>query len=77
MMSGDRSSSEAAKAMSVPARSFGGGGTSSGSPSMYELGGRQYLLVTAGAVGPQRGGSGTNVSASSGPTGIVAFALPQ
>ena len=32
------------------------GGTSSGSPSMYELDGRQYLLVTAGAAGGRGGG---------------------
>jgi quinoprotein glucose dehydrogenase len=41
------------------------GGTPSGSPSMYELGGRQYLLVTAAH------------DAASGPSGIVAFALPR
>jgi glucose dehydrogenase len=41
------------------------GGMSTGSPSMYELGGRQFLLVTATAE-PQR----------SGPAGIVAYALP-
>jgi quinoprotein glucose dehydrogenase len=42
------------------------GGPTSGSPSMYELGGRQYLLVTTGpAVGPSGGG----------PTGLVAYAL--
>jgi quinoprotein glucose dehydrogenase len=42
------------------------GGMSTGGPSMYELGGRQYLLVTSSAE-PQR----------SGPTGIVAYALPR
>jgi glucose dehydrogenase len=42
------------------------GGMSTGSPSMYELGGRQFLLVTATAE-PQR----------SGPAGIVAYALPR
>jgi quinoprotein glucose dehydrogenase len=41
------------------------GGTPSGSPSMYELGGRQYLLVTAAH------------DTASGPSGIVAFALPR
>jgi quinoprotein glucose dehydrogenase len=40
------------------------GGTPSGSPSMYELGGREYLLVTTAHDG------------ASGPSGIVAFALP-
>ena len=51
------------------------GGPTSGSPSMYELGGRQYLLVTAAA----GGGPGTGVapSAALGPTGIVAYALPR
>jgi hypothetical protein len=43
------------------------GGATSGSPSMYELGGRQYLLVTAS---PADAGA-------AGPTGIVAFALPR
>jgi len=43
------------------------GGVSTGAPSMYELGGRQYLLVTASG---GRGGP-------PGPTGIVAYALPQ
>jgi quinoprotein glucose dehydrogenase len=43
------------------------GGATSGSPSMYELGGRQYLLVTAA---PGDGGA-------AGPAGIVAFALPR
>jgi quinoprotein glucose dehydrogenase len=41
------------------------GGMSTGSPSMYELGGRQFLLVTSSAE-PQR----------AGPVGIVAYALP-
>jgi len=52
------------------------GGATSGAPSMYELGGRQYLLVTAtGMTG--RGGRGDNVSAAAGPVGIVAYALPR
>jgi glucose dehydrogenase len=42
------------------------GGATSGSPSMYELGGRQYLLVTASPADGR----------GAGPTGIVAFALP-
>jgi len=41
-----------------------GGATSSG-PSMYEAGGRQFLLVTAS---PPSG---------SGPSGLVAYALPR
>jgi glucose dehydrogenase len=48
------------------------GGLTSGSPSMYELNGRQYLLVTV---------SPTNVNAPvagvpAAPIGLVAFALP-
>jgi quinoprotein glucose dehydrogenase len=53
------------------------GATTSGSPSMYELGGRQYLLVTASTAAAQ--GSARmdpSVPPPSGPTGIVAFALP-
>jgi quinoprotein glucose dehydrogenase len=53
------------------------GGTSSGSPSMYELGGRQYLLVTAAAGGGQRGGGDAAMGAPSGPIGIIAYALPK
>jgi quinoprotein glucose dehydrogenase len=47
------------------------GGATSGAPSMYELGGRQYLLVTAS------GFTGRGAAAPSGPAGIVAFALPR
>jgi quinoprotein glucose dehydrogenase len=55
------------------------GGATSGSPSMYELGGRQYLLVTAAAAGARGGGRGAdaNLPATAGPTGIVAYALPR
>ena len=60
------------------------GGRTSASPSMYELGGRQYLLVTAtpaGGRGGGRGGRGRGAGAGppspSGPTGLVAYALPQ
>ncbi|MCC7010793.1 MAG: PQQ-binding-like beta-propeller repeat protein [Acidobacteria bacterium] len=42
------------------------GANTSGSPSMYEHGGKQYLLVTASGGG----------AAWSGPAGIVAYALP-
>ena len=42
------------------------GGPTSGSPSMYELGGRQYLLVTASPAGARL----------PAPTGIIAYALP-
>jgi glucose dehydrogenase len=45
---------------------FALGGMTTGSPSMYELGGRQYLLVTASAE-PLR----------TGPAGLVAYALPR
>jgi quinoprotein glucose dehydrogenase len=56
------------------------GAPTSGSPSMYELAGRQYLLVTASAAGGQgggRGGADANLPAPAGPTGIVAYALPR
>jgi len=55
------------------------GGTTSGSPSMYEWGGRQYLLVTAAPAAGRGGGrgAGTNPAAPAGPTGIVAYALPR
>ena len=50
------------------------GGLSTGAPSMYEHGGRQYLLVTASST-PVRGTA--NLPLPSGPTGIVAYALPR
>jgi glucose dehydrogenase len=55
------------------------GGITTGSPSMYELGGRQYLLVTASAAGGRggRAGADPNLPAPAGPTGIVAYALPR
>ena len=50
------------------------GGRSSGQPSMYELGGRQYLLVTASAA------QATDLAGlplpAAGPTGLIAYALP-
>jgi glucose dehydrogenase len=49
------------------------GGTTSGSPSMYELGGRQYLLVTASTSGVR---GSADLGTSEGPVGIVAYALP-
>jgi quinoprotein glucose dehydrogenase len=55
------------------------GATSSGSPSMYELGGRQYLLVTASAPSGQRGSAGSAGSAggdATAPVGIIAYAQP-
>ncbi len=48
------------------------GGLSTGAPSMYELGGRQYLLVTASPAGGRGGPAGP-----AGPTGLVAYALPR
>jgi quinoprotein glucose dehydrogenase len=55
------------------------GGATTGSPSMYEFGGRQYLLVTASAAGAGgRGGrSAAAADAPGGPTGIIAYALPR
>ncbi len=55
------------------------GGPTTGAPSMYELGGRQYLLVTAstGGGGGGRGGADPNLPHAPGPTGIVAYALPR
>jgi quinoprotein glucose dehydrogenase len=56
------------------------GGATTGSPSMYELGGRQYLLVTASAAagrGGGRGGADASLPATAGPVGIVAYALPR
>ncbi|HMC76192.1 MAG TPA: PQQ-binding-like beta-propeller repeat protein [Vicinamibacterales bacterium] len=50
------------------------GGATSGAPSMYELDGRQYLLVTAAPAGA-RGAGGT--APSSAPSGIIAYALPK
>ena len=53
------------------------GASTSGSPSMYELNGRQYLLVTASPVGTRIGNEGAAADpAQTGPTGLVAFALP-
>ena len=51
------------------------GGPTSGGPSMYEHGGRQYLLVTASPVQPS--GPGAVPTPHKGPTGLVAFALPR
>ena len=51
------------------------GGPTSGGPSMYEHRGRQYLLVTASAVQPS--GPGAVPTPHTGPTGLVAFALPK
>jgi quinoprotein glucose dehydrogenase len=50
------------------------GGPTSGGPSMYEHGGRQYLLVTASALQPT--GPGAVATPHTGPTGVVAYSLP-
>jgi quinoprotein glucose dehydrogenase len=52
------------------------GGPTSGQPSMYEWGGRQYLLVTT-SIDPATTAGSTGSSVSSAvPTGLVAYALP-
>ena len=51
------------------------GGPTSGGPSMYEHGGRQYLLVTASPIQPS--GPGAVPTPHTGPTGLVAYALPR
>ena len=51
------------------------GGPTSGGPSMYEHGGRQYLLVTASPVQPS--GPGAVATPHEGPTGLIAYALPR
>ena len=52
------------------------GGPTTGSPSMFELGGRQYLLVTTSAVDGRSGARGAPSGTPAPPTGIVAYALP-
>jgi quinoprotein glucose dehydrogenase len=56
------------------------GAPTTGAPSMCELGGRQYLIVTAAvpAGRGRRGGGDINGGAApEGPAGIVAYALPR
>jgi quinoprotein glucose dehydrogenase len=56
------------------------GGATSAGPSMFELAGRQYLLVTASGGGGGRGARGAAPSAGAGgagPTGIIAYSLPR
>jgi quinoprotein glucose dehydrogenase len=56
------------------------GAATTGAPSMYEMNGRQYLLVTA-AGGGARGAARNTVDVAGanpeGPVGIVAYALPK
>jgi quinoprotein glucose dehydrogenase len=52
------------------------GGATSGSSSMYEIDGRQYLLVTAAATAG-RGAGRSETPANGEPVGIIAFALPR
>ena len=52
------------------------GGPTTGSPSMFELGGRQYLLVTTGTTDGRSGARGAPSGTPAPPTGIVAYALP-
>jgi quinoprotein glucose dehydrogenase len=54
------------------------GGPTSGQPSMYELGGRQYLLVTASGAPARTGPAAMPVPGPhTGPTGLVAYGLPS
>jgi quinoprotein glucose dehydrogenase len=60
------------------------GGNFTGSPAMYEMEGRQYLLVPAASVAGGRGGGGAAPTPAAGsqqgatvpPMGWVAFTLP-
>ena len=52
------------------------GAPTSGSPSMFELKGKQYLLVTASPVGTRQGGDNkASDPAMTGPIGLIAIAL--
>ncbi len=54
------------------------GATSSGSPSMFELDGSEYLLISASPVGTRQGGEGHAADpAQTGPVGLLAFALKK
>jgi len=54
------------------------GAASSGSPSMFELDGRQILLISSSPVGTRQGGEGRAADPNqSGPTGLIAFALKK
>jgi quinoprotein glucose dehydrogenase len=54
------------------------GAPASGSPSMYELNGKQYLLVSASPVGTRQGGDDKAADPNQkGPTGLIAIALKK
>jgi quinoprotein glucose dehydrogenase len=53
------------------------GAMSTGSPSMFEQNGRQYLLVSASAQGGRGGPIAPGAVYPTGPTGLVAYALPR
>jgi len=55
------------------------GAATSGGPSMYEVDGRQYLVLTASTAAGGRGGRGAveTPAPTDGPVGIVAYALPK
>jgi len=54
------------------------GAVPSGSDSMYELNGRQYLLVTSSPVGTRMGGDNKAADpATTGPTGLIAYTIKQ
>jgi len=54
------------------------GSLTSGSSSMYELNGKQYLLVSASAVGTRQGSDDKAADPNQkGPVGLLAFALRQ
>ncbi len=54
------------------------GAVSSGSPSAYELNGRQYLLFSASTVGCRQGCDDKAADPNQkGPVGLIAIALPK
>ncbi|MCC7010805.1 MAG: PQQ-binding-like beta-propeller repeat protein [Acidobacteria bacterium] len=60
-----------------PLWEFSLGAYSSGSPSMFELNGRQYVLVTASEAGMRGAGApDPRIPPAKGPTGLIALALP-
>jgi quinoprotein glucose dehydrogenase len=53
------------------------GGAIRGAPAMYEIDGRQYLLVSASGDSPETGLPPNGAAATNLPKGYVAFALPK